>query len=123
MATPTALNGDNHNAQRNRFPFSLATTIPIPKWAMFAEENFNRSKSPTKDLVKTIRKIKSREAGLALFRYEYSTPPVGEAKGPLIPAAPTTQIGQQPKPHWASETNYPLDTVLSGFDLILHTWH
>ena len=30
------------------------TTIPIPKRAMVAEENFNRPKSPSKNLVKTI---------------------------------------------------------------------
>jgi hypothetical protein len=30
------------------------TTIPIPKRAMVAEENFNRPKSPPKNLVKTI---------------------------------------------------------------------
>uniref|UniRef100_A0A0D3GP86 Uncharacterized protein n=1 Tax=Oryza barthii TaxID=65489 RepID=A0A0D3GP86_9ORYZ len=41
MATPTALNGDNHNAQRSRFPFSLVqlrrfSSLPrlLTEWAL-----------------------------------------------------------------------------------------
>ncbi|KAH0460365.1 hypothetical protein IEQ34_011028 [Dendrobium chrysotoxum] len=38
-------------------PFETTTSITIPEWAMSAEENFDRTKSPPENLVKTIRKI------------------------------------------------------------------
>jgi hypothetical protein len=47
-----------------------STTIPIPKWAMVAEEDFNRPESPPKNLVKTIRKIeRCRTLERRPFRY------------------------------------------------------
>lgn len=55
-----------------------STSISVPNGTVFAKENLDRSKSPSKNLVKTIRKVnRSRSLKCGPLRYAvYWSPPV-----------------------------------------------